>query len=316
MPGVLVSVTTRCLGVCRVVAALSALLTAAPGTAQEAAPEATIRTSVNLVLLDVGVWLKDGTPATGLKKENFEIWDNGVRRPITTFELGSRAISFALAVDYSRSMTPRKSHVIDASRHLVSRLAASDEIAILVFNDSVGVVQRPVLASELNESWLSTIAEAEPDGRTSLYDAIGRAGAMLSQARHERRVCIVLSDGKDTVSAMRAEDAMKLLQRANATVFTVGMFRPGEVDTDAGLLERLARDSGGLAYFDEDSTKLREALDRIVTGLRARYVLGFVVGETARGRIETHNLKLTVRDDKGRVLRTKTRRSYRTGGVN
>jgi len=279
------------------------------------AQEATIRTDVNLVLLDVGVSTKDGSPVAGLKKENFEVYDNGRRRPISNFELGTTALSFALVIDFSHSMRLRKPGVIGASRHLFKRLAESDEIAVIVFNDDVRIVQPLTPAAGLSRSWLVGLEGAKPEGRTAFFDALAKSAMLLSQALHERRVCIVLSDGADTISSTSREAAMNRMRAANVTVFSIGLFHPGDVDTDAGFLEKLARESGGVALFEENTTKLSGAFDGILADLRARYLLGFVAGESAGARSELHRLKVTARDGGGQSFQTRARRSYQIGGV-
>lgn len=309
------SITTaiRSLGAFRMAVVLSG---AALGSvvAQEE-EKSTIRTTVNVVLLDAGVWSKDGNQVAGLNKQNFEIHDNGRRRPISNFGLGTTAISFALVIDFSHSMRPRKAGVIEASRHLVNRLAESDEIAVIVFNDDVKVVHPPALAAGLSNSWLIDLENTKPEGRTALRGALVKAASLLSQARHERRVCILLSDGQDTASSVTREEAMNRLQSANVTVFSIGLFRPGDVETDAGFLEKIARESGGEAFFDENAAKLSTLFDGILTDLRARYVLGFVAGDAvAAGRTEVHRLKVIARDDSGRLLRVRARRGYQIGG--
>jgi Ca-activated chloride channel family protein len=285
------------------------------GAVAAQAQEATIRTNVNLVLLDVGVSTKDGSPAAGLKKENFEIYDNGRRRPISNFELGTAAISFALVIDFSHSMRLRKHGVIEASRHLFHRLAASDEIGILLFNDDVKTVQPLTLASGLGSSWLVELEGAKPDGRTAFYDAISETAVMLSRARHERRVCILLSDGEDTASSTRREAALERMRAANVTVFSIGLFQPGDIDTDAGLLEKIARDSGGNAFFEVNTNKLSAAFDGILADLRARYLLGFAAVESTGARNPLHRLKVVARDNAGHPLQARARRSYQIGGV-
>jgi len=285
------------------------------GGALARAQEATIRTNVNLVLLDVGVWTKDSQPAAGLTQENFVVYDNGRKRPISTFELGTTAISFALVIDFSHSMRVRKPGVIDASRHLVNRLAESDEISVVVFNDDVNVVQPLTPAASLSNSWLDGLETTKPDGRTAFYDGIAQAAAVLSQAGHERRVCILLSDGDDTASSISRQAAMDHMRVANVTVFSIGLFRPGDPDTNARFLEKVARESGGMAFFEEEGTiELPGVFDGILADLRARYLLGFVAGEAGK-RSEVHRLKVTARDNSGRLLQTRARRSYQIGGA-
>ena len=166
----------------------------------------TIRTSVNLVLLDVAVFTKDGKPAAGLKRENFRIVDAGQERPIARFETGNADLSVAVVVDFSRSMRPRKVAVIQALQRLQKQLSAADEMAVIVFNEETLVLQ-PSLPNA-NAAWLAALIGLAPDGKTAVYDALTEAARLLSRATHSRRVCILLSDGVDTASSVSRNTAI------------------------------------------------------------------------------------------------------------
>lgn len=59
--------------------------------------EVTIRTSTNLVLVDV-VALKNGLPEKGLKREDFQLFDNGAPMTIKAYDTGTQSTSRPLAI--------------------------------------------------------------------------------------------------------------------------------------------------------------------------------------------------------------------------
>jgi VWFA-related protein len=271
----------------------------------------TIRTNVNFVLIDVGVAKKDGTPAPGLTKDNFEILDNGKKQSISSFEAGDVAVSFAVIIDFSGSMRPRKAAVIEAVRHFVDRLSPADEVAAVVFNDEAKVVHQPTLAADLGKSWLSHLEQTRPDGRTALRDALSLSIDLLAASRHSRRVGLLLSDGSDTTSNSSKQEVITKLRSANVTIFSIGLFHRGEPDTDSAVLEEFSRESGGTAAFGV-TAKLPAVFDRILADLRNRYVIGFQAGGTGGG--ELHHLRVIAHDREGRELQSRARRTYLTRG--
>ena len=273
----------------------------------------TIRTSVNLVLLDVAVYTKDGKPAAGLKRENFRIVDAGRERPITRFETGDADLSVAFVVDFSRSMRPRKVAVIQALQRLQKQLSAADEMAVIVFNEEILVLQPPLPSA--NTAWLAALIGLTPDGKTAVYDALTEAARLLSRATHSRRVCILISDGVDTASSISSNTAIDMLRAGNVTAYSVGLFPSGDGEADGRFLRRLAAESGGLALFDERRAGLDGVLDTILTDLRSRYVIGFLTDDPREGRTEVRQVDLTVRDGHGEGLRMRTRKSYLIGGI-
>jgi VWFA-related protein len=277
--------------------------------------EPSFRTGVNLVLLDVSVTNSKGVPVTGLGRENFEVKEDGVRREISGFALGSEYVSLAVAVDYSGSMTPRRGALIQSLRVFVSLLQPQDEAILLTFNEhSNPITSLATAESQYPEEWPAALLRVLPAGQTSLYDAAIHASEELEQSKHERRVVIILSDGNDTASTATLKDAIAVLQSANRLVYCVGLFRPGEPDTDARALRRLAESTGGLALFDEDGGGLSQALGKVMADLRSRYVLAFRSAEAPPGATQVRRLAVTARDTAGRRLKVRARDQYRVTG--
>jgi hypothetical protein len=128
-------------------------------------------------------------------------------------------------------------------------------------------------------------------------------------------VCILLSDGKDTASEVSRQTVMDGMRTSHVTVFSIGLFRRGEPDTDARFLDKLSREFGGAAFFEPDPAQLTKAFDAILNDLRTRYLLGFLAdGSQEGGKRELHRLTVRARDHSGRLLATRARRNYLIGG--
>jgi VWFA-related protein len=281
--------------------------------------EPSFRSSVNLVLMDVSVTDSTGRPAADLALENFEIRENGAPQTISRFALGSAAVSVAIVVDYSGSMKPRYGAVAASIGEVLRELRPSDEAMLLSFNEQVRVRQPlAMLESSASQTWGATLLAEPPTGQTSLYDAVIRASTELGTARHERRVLIVLSDGEDTTSEATLQEAVQALQSSNRLVYCIGLFKPGDQDTDAGALRKLADSTGGVALFTGDggksSSDLRARLSEVLRDLRSRYILEFHSMEPLAGKTEVRKLSVTARDPGGKRLKVRARGEYRVTG--
>jgi len=276
--------------------------------------DATFRSGVNMVLADVSVVDKEGVPVSSLMRDQFEVKENGKTRPLSRFEEGTAKVSLALVVDYSGSMYRRRDAVLRGVRALIAQLQPGDEAALLVFNEHVSVLKTFQSQFQL-EDWTSPLANRKPTGQTALYDAILQASRLLETSAHERRVIVVLSDGKDTASTASRDITLDEMRSSNRLLYTVGLFEPGEPETDALSLRKLSEATGGNTIFDPEGMQLAETFTAIMKDLRARYFLGFYVEAPATDKPEVRRISISVRPTTGgSPLRVRARREYRIAG--
>lgn len=280
------------------------------------APQApSFRSTVNLVLLDVLVTDSAGHPVAGLDRANFRIKERNRFVPIDRVSTGATNLSVGLVLDYSRSMIHSQARVVQAVEQLRSRLSPTDEAFILTFNERVTKAVPPALMSaNVAGRWSSQLYKTRPDGQTALYDAIVEAASTLHSATHPRRAILVLSDGKDTASQATRADADRALLESNTLFYAVGLFAPGDLDTDPGTLSSFAHHTGGRAIFEPRLEFLATEFDRILAELRSRYVLGFLTSEPTAVAGETRRVHVYATDAQGRSLRVRTRESFFIAG--
>ena len=280
--------------------------------AQEAQEDATFRAGVNLVLADVSVTDARGTPVSGLTRDQFEVKEGRKTRPIVRFEEGSARISLALVVDYSGSMRSRQDAVLRGIDALVAQLLPEDEIALISFNEHVNVLNNFVSTVKA-EDWIDPLRNQKPMGQTALYDAILRASQLLETSAQERRVIVVLSDGQDTASKTSREEVIDELRSSNRLLYAVGLFAPGDPDSNSSTLRKLAETTGGSAIFDSDGLQLPQTFTTIMKDLRSRYLLGFYAEAPTGRAVEVRRISISVHTLGKGSMNVRARREYRIG---
>ncbi|HEY2016646.1 MAG TPA: hypothetical protein VGH38_24250, partial [Bryobacteraceae bacterium] len=101
-----------------------------------------------------------------------------------------------------------------------------------------------------------------------------------------------------------------LVEKSIATIYTIGLFDAEDPDRDPGILNKLARISGGEAYLPKDLTDMVPVCRRIAKDIRTRYTVGYVPSAAnIPGRLRHIRVHVSSPDHPG--LTARTRSSYR-----
>lgn len=257
---------------------IGAAVAPSPAPAQDH-QEPTFRTSTNLVLLDVSVTDRKGRPVRNLDKGSFRVYEDGVEQPLTFFTYEQRPVSWGLVLDRSGSMIGMMDEVYNAALHSVEAGTPEDETFILAFDDRIELV-RPFTTD--HPSLVEAIKGISAGGTTALYDAVREGLQELKKGRHQKKVLIVITDGEDNASRIRFEDLLEKAKRAEAQVYTIGMFSDMGLDflntSDSWIkrqLQSLAEETGGLAYFPKNVRQCDRACKDIAEEVSRQYTLGY-----------------------------------------
>jgi VWFA-related protein len=292
------------------VAALLALSLAAAVYGQQNGPEGayTISDNVNLVVLDASVVRPRGGYVTGLRKDDFKIFDDHAARPISQFASVDTPVSIGLVVDNSGSMLRKRPEVITAGLAFAKQSNSQDEFFVINFNNSVirGLPEQTLFTDNL-QALRNALFFGRPKGQTALYDAVAYSLKHLELSQQERRALIVVSDGGDNVSQIRLPELLRLIEASRATIYTVGLFDPEANDLNPGVLRRFASVSGG-EYFQPALNEVVPVFEKISRDIRNRYTLAFVP-EQVNDRRVVHTVRVTA-EQAGRKLFVRTRTTY------
>jgi Ca-activated chloride channel family protein len=245
-----------------------------------AAQQPTFKVDVQLVRMLVTVKNPMGQLVGGLNPADFVVKDNDVPQEIAVFERNTtQPLSIALLIDTSRSTQIERKYQVEALRSFLKALLAEgnpgDTAALYSF--STDVIQRAAFTRRLSKL-SDALADLKPEGATAMFDAIYLSGQEL-QRRDGRRVVVIVSDGGDTASRVKFEEALKALHDANAVLYallTVPV--PGEAGRNLrgeNALITLTQWTGGRLFMPSQDRQFGEAFAEILRDLRTQYLIGF-----------------------------------------
>ena len=251
-----------------------------------------LRINTSLVSLSVGVNDKKGRSIDNLRKESFEVSEDGKPQSIEFFGQVDQPISFGLLLDRSQSMS-ESAKAENAKAVAVSFLRAGNpqnDAFCLAFNES------PLLIADFTSDYAkieSKLDGVQAEGGTALYDAIIEGLEKLAQAKHRRRALVVITDGRDQHSKHSLADLVRRAQQSDAQIFTVGFFSPvesgvykeerqvvkladgKEVDNPRFVFKTLAVETGAETFFPKSAKELADAIAQIAANLRRQYTLAY-----------------------------------------
>lgn len=253
-----------------------------------------VRVDTNLVLLNVLVRSNDGQLVKGLRSDQFEIFDNGVRRPIEIFSAGETPVSFGIIYDmHPTSAEATRTH-IEALRILKAELKPEDDIFLVAFNMQGEQTFDFIPTAEQLENHMAKPARREP---FSLYDAVHFAADRIQASRNRKRVLLIISDSADHRSRHKLNDVRLKVRDIRAEVYAMVFdisrgFGYSDVThsgaeifpvtsdasaTDRAAITDLTMKSGGGTYFGsfQNVSRLTTIYRQIKDEITSHYTLGF-----------------------------------------
>lgn len=260
----------------------------------------------SLVVLNATIRDEKGVPASGLKRSQFEIFEDGKKQEISFFETEEAPFAAVILIDTSGSMKQRVSLARSATIRFLDGLRVDDNVAVYNFDSKVSVVQDFSNIRDLS----FRAFDLKASGWTVLNDAIYEAAQALDKRPEKRRAIVVLSDGADTRSGRSSGKALKEALGINAMIYTVdmsGVANGGrEQMQNQGVLKNFASKSGGIFVKTPGGAELRDAFENIVKELGTQYTLGYYPSNDKKdGKWREIELKVADKD-----LDIRTRKGY------
>jgi Ca-activated chloride channel homolog len=306
--------------------------TPTPTPPEELDPESIIKINAELVQLHVRVIDRNNRPINNVPKAEFHVFEDGVPQTIESFTREEVPISYGLAVDTSGSLRSQLQSVVDAGKTIINSNKSGDETFLVRFisSDKIETVQDFTASKEaLMDGLDSFYVEG---GQTAIIDAVYLSAEHVSEYKkgdegdRRRRALIVITDGEDRNSFYKQEQLFARLREEDVQIFVIGFVN--ELEKEAGfirksprdkavnLINKLASETGGRAFFPESVAELPQIANEIIRDLRTQYVISYnPTNKTQDGTYRA--IKVTVdqpSDSEKRIALTRTGRLARKEG--
>lgn len=146
-------------------------------------------------------------------------------------------------------------------------------------------------------------------GGTSLYDAVYLAANDVLKREAGRRVIILLTDGQDTTSAYKMQEAIERAWRSEVIVYAIGIGDPRAGGINRGALDKITKETGGRMWTPDDMKELDRAFDEIENDLRQQYIVSYSPSNIARDG-SFRKIEVKVEGEPRKDLRIRHRRGY------
>jgi VWFA-related protein len=167
-----------------------------PAAAAQPKPEpGTIRLEVRLVNLNVKATDNGGKVLAGLEKDDFQLFEDGVRQDITFFAPNTSPVNLLLLLDLSGSTKDKMKVMRKAAKKFIDSLNPSDRIAVAAFTRRFFVISDFTSDHALLKHRIDDIKNR--NAGTAFYDAAWSALDMLAAIKEARKALVVLTDGVD-----------------------------------------------------------------------------------------------------------------------
>jgi Ca-activated chloride channel homolog len=245
-----------------------------PSTSQPANDQSDMfvfRKQVEEVVLHATVVDEQGRLITGLDRSAFTVFEHGVPQTITSFRREDIPVAMGIVVDNSGSMRDKREKVNQAVLNLIRASNPKDEIFVVNFNEN------PYLDQDFtsDENLLrAALHQVSMKGSTALYDAVTASSLHLNNAKLDKKVLLVITDGQDNMSRETLQEASRKLEQVNGpTLYSIGLL--GLRGQGREALRALSRDTGGVAYFPDTLDEVDNITRTIAHDIRSQYMIAY-----------------------------------------
>jgi Ca-activated chloride channel family protein len=266
---------------------------------QEIDEDEIIRVDTNLVNLNVRVIDRNNRPVNDVPQSEFRVFEDGVAQEIKFFTREQVPITYGLVVDNSRSIASQLQQVQDAAKTIINSNKEGDEAFVVRFVDSDKIEEYQDFTN--NQEMLHDAVDRmyAEGGQTAVVDAVLLTAEKLARYKkndplndRRRRALVLVTDGEDRSSVYKQEELFDRLREEDVQIYVIGF--TGELSAEGNfirkspkekavkLINRLATETGGRAFFPASVSELPQIAEEITKDLRTQYVIGYYPTNSAR----------------------------------
>ena len=239
---------------------------------------------------------------TGLEKEHFRVFEDGIEQEVLTLSSEDVPVSIGLVFDMSGSMSDKVEKAREAAVQFMRTANPFDQFFLVSFNDR----------AELTSGFTSSVDELQnrmmftaSRGRTALLDAIYLGLSQMRGAHNGKRALLIISDGGDNHSRYNESDVKNYLKEADCQLYAIGIFDPIGIRSRTpeelegpSLLSEMTEMTGGRVFPVGNLGELPDIAAKIGMELRNQYVLGYK-SSNSRHNGAWRKIKVKLRPPKG-----------------
>jgi Ca-activated chloride channel family protein len=249
----------------------------------------------------VTVTNQHGSYETGLQKDDFKLFVDGIQRPIEFFRHDlNTPVSIGVLVDTSGSMEPKIPQARAAIAEFINQLNDHDDVFLFAFSNRAFLLQPFTTNHRLVIERLKLLRAY---GQTALFDTIIDGLVMLQHGRWDKKALLVVTDGMDNESQAELPQVVAYARRMGVLVYSIGIGNanavplsiaigpfsfgsPPDDQVDATTLRTLSSETGARTFLIKevgDGVAIRQDCEAISNELREQYTVGFVAPDASRG---------------------------------
>jgi Ca-activated chloride channel homolog len=266
------------------------------------APDYLEEVDIQFVELYIAVLDGNGRPVDGLSESDFTVLEDGVAQKPTRFgKVSDLPIHAGILLDTSASMEDSLEDAKQAALKFFEQIITpKDRATLITFSDL------PFLAAKFTNQMKDLgkgLAGLKAERGTALYDSLVFALQYFNGIKGQRAL-ILLSDGQDEHSRFAFDDTLEFAQRAGVAIYSIGLDLPAKQRAARRALTKFAEQTGGRAFFVDDSSELEGIYDTIQSELRSRYYLAYQSTNTAPSEaFRSIEVEMSQRDLEAKTLR-------------
>ncbi len=239
----------------------------------------TLRTDAYEVRLNATVLDTSGRSVLDLTRDAFKVYEDGVPQTIASFRHEDLPVSLGILIDSSGSMYDKRAAVQQSSLDLVKLSNPQDEAFVVDFSWEAFIDQDFTSNIDKLKEGLGYIKSS---GGTAMYDALVASADYLNKnAKHPKQVLLVITDGEDNASTATLEQAIRRIQDLDGpTIYCVGLLFGEDTNKSESrhakrVLEALAEQTGGVAYFPRNLKEVGRLRRRVAQDIRTQYTITY-----------------------------------------
>ena len=238
-----------------------------------------IKSDIDMTLVNVTVTDPLDRLVTGLEKEHFRVYEDGIEQEVQTLSSEDVPVSIGLVFDMSGSMSDKVEKAREAAVEFMRTANPRDQFFLVSFNDR----------AELTSGFTSSVDELQnrmmftaSKGRTALLDAVYLGLSQMRGAHNGKRALLIISDGGDNHSRYNENDVKSFLKEADCQLYAIGIFDPIGIRSRTteelegpSLLSEMTEMTGGRVFPVGNLGELPDIAAKIGMELRNQYVIGY-----------------------------------------